>query len=132
WRRDSRFKRGRTLYLGKPENESVSFVEWLVSLDRSEVLELARDLMRRLRTVLKTLHSEVSTLPYKRARRELAQGLTLAFDARPAGSSRIRDLLEGLPRRLESFLTRTLGGWPTHYSTYLRRILKRRGPDDGG
>ncbi|WP_456481275.1 DUF1678 family protein, partial [Methanopyrus sp.] len=60
WRRDSRFKRGRTLYLGKSENESVSFVEWLVSLSQEEVLELARDLVRRLRAVLKTLHSEVS------------------------------------------------------------------------
>ncbi|WP_456481558.1 DUF1678 family protein [Methanopyrus sp.] len=126
WRRDSRFKRGRTLYLGKPENESVSFVEWLVSLDRSEVLELARDLMRRLRAVLKTLHFEVSNLPYKRARRELARGLTLTFDARPAGSSRIRDLLEGLPDRLESFLARTLGGWPAHYSTYLRKVIRSR------
>jgi hypothetical protein len=40
--RNSRFRHGWTLYLGKPENESVRFVEWLVSLDREEVLELAR------------------------------------------------------------------------------------------
>ncbi|WP_456482776.1 DUF1678 family protein, partial [Methanopyrus sp.] len=126
WRRDSRHKHGRTIYLGKPENESVTFVEWLVSLSRGEVLELARDLMRRLRAVLKTLHSEVSTLPYKRARRELARGLALTFDARPADSPRIRDLLEGLPDRLESFLARTLGGWPAHYSSHLRKVIRSR------
>ncbi|WP_456481590.1 DUF1678 family protein [Methanopyrus sp.] len=126
WRRDSRYKHGRTIYLGKPENESVTFVEWLVSLGRGEVLELARDLMRRLRAVLKTLHPEVSNLPYKRARRELARGLALAFDARPADSPRIRDLLEGLPDRLESFLARTLGGWPAHYSTHLRKVIRSR------
>ncbi|WP_456481376.1 DUF1678 family protein, partial [Methanopyrus sp.] len=78
------------------------------------------------RAALKTLHSEISNLPYKQARRELARGLALAFDARPAGSSRIRDLLEGLPRRLESFLTRTLGGWPAHYSTHLRKVIRSR------
>ncbi|WP_457620177.1 DUF1678 family protein, partial [Methanopyrus sp.] len=60
WRRDSKFKHGRTLYLGKPENESVSFVEWLVSLPREEVLELARHFMRNLRSVLKALLTEVS------------------------------------------------------------------------
>ncbi len=86
WRRDSRFKHGRTLYLGKPENESVSFVEWLVSLDREEVLELARHLMRNLRSVRKALLTEVSNLPYKEARRKLARGLGLAFDARPSDS----------------------------------------------
>ncbi|WP_457619350.1 DUF1678 family protein [Methanopyrus sp.] len=126
WRRDSRFKRGRTLYLGKPENESVSFVEWLVSLPQEEVLELARHFMRNLRSVLKALLTEVSDLPYKKARRELARGLGLAFDARPAGSPRIRDLLEELPDRLESFLIRTLGGWPAHYSSYLKRIIRSR------
>ncbi|WP_456484261.1 DUF1678 family protein, partial [Methanopyrus kandleri] len=108
WRPDSRHRHGRTLYLGKPENESVSFVEWLVSLDKEEVLELARQLMRNLRSVLKTLLTEVSSLPYKQARRVLARGLVLTFDARPAGSPRIRDLLEELPDRLESFTVRTL------------------------
>ncbi|WP_456483538.1 DUF1678 family protein [Methanopyrus kandleri] len=123
WRRDSRFKHGRTLYLGKPENESVSFVEWLVSLDRGEVLELARHLTRNLRSVLKTLLTGVSSLPYKKARRVLARGLALVFDARPSESPRIRDLLEGLPDRLESFLIRTLGGWPAHYSSHLKRVI---------
>ncbi|AAM02158.1 DUF1678 family protein [Methanopyrus kandleri] len=126
WRRDSRFKHGRTLYLGKPENESVRFVEWLVSLDRGEVLELARHLMRNLRSVLKTLLAEVSDLPYKRARRVLARGLSLAFNARPSESPRIRDLLEELPDRLESFLIRTLGGWPAHYSIHLRKVIRSR------
>ncbi|WP_456483804.1 DUF1678 family protein [Methanopyrus kandleri] len=126
WRRDSRHKRGRTLYLGKPENESVSFVEWLVSLDRGEVLELARHLMRNLRSVLKTLLTEVSSLPYKKARRLLARWLALTFDARPSNSPRIRDLLEELPDRLESFAVRTLGGWPAHYSSYLRKVIRSR------
>ncbi|AAM01546.1 DUF1678 family protein [Methanopyrus kandleri] len=126
WRRDSRHKRGRTLYLGKPENKSVRFVEWLVSLDREEVLELARQLMRNLRSVLKTLLTEVSDLPYKKARRILARGLALAFDARPAGSPGIRDVLEKLPDRLESFLIRTLGGWPAHYSSYLGKVIHSR------
>ncbi|AAM02849.1 DUF1678 family protein [Methanopyrus kandleri] len=127
WRRDPRHKHGRTLYLGKPENESVSFVEWLVSLDRREVLELARHLMRNLRSVLKTLLTEVSDLPYKKARWVLARGLALAFDARPSESPRIRDLLEELPDRLESFAVRTLGGWPAHYSSYLRKVIHHRG-----
>ncbi len=126
WRRDSKFKHGRTLYLGKPKNESVSFVEWLVSLDKEEVLELARHLMRNLRSVLKTLLTEVSSLPYKKARRLLARGLVLTFDARPSNSPRIRDVLEELPDRLESFLIRTLGGWPTHYSSHLNRIIRSR------
>ncbi|AAM02522.1 DUF1678 family protein [Methanopyrus kandleri] len=126
WRRDSKFRHGRTLYLGKPENESVRFTEWLVSLDRSEVLELARHLMRNLRSVLKTLLTEVSSLPYKRARCVLTRGLALAFDARPSNSPRIRDLLEELPDRLESFLVRTLGGWPAHYSSHLNKIIRSR------
>ncbi|WP_148679766.1 DUF1678 family protein [Methanopyrus kandleri] len=126
WRRDSRFKHGRTLYLGKPENGSVRFVEWLVSLDREEVLELARHLMRNLRSVLKTLLTEVSGLPYKQARRVLARGLALAFDARPSESPRIRDVLEELPDRLESFTVRTLGGWPAHYSSHLKRVIRSR------
>ncbi|WP_456484237.1 DUF1678 family protein [Methanopyrus kandleri] len=126
WRRDSRFRHGRTLYLGKPENESVRFVEWLVSLDRGEVLELARQLMRNLRSVLKTLLAEVSSLPYKRGRRLLARGLALTFDARPSESPRIRDVLEELPDRLESFTVRTLGGWPAHYSSYLRKVIYHR------
>ncbi|WP_456484259.1 DUF1678 family protein [Methanopyrus kandleri] len=126
WRRDPRHKRGRTLYLGKPENESVRFVERLVSLDREEVLELARHLMRNLRSVLRTLLAEVSDLPYKKARRVLARGLALAFDARPANSTRIRDVLEELPDRLESFLVRTLGGWPAHYSAHLNKIIRSR------
>ncbi|HII69772.1 DUF1678 family protein [Methanopyrus kandleri] len=126
WRKDSRFKHGRTLYLDKSENESVSFVEWLVSLDRSEVLELARHLMRNLRSVLKTLLTEVLSLPYKKARRVLTRGLALAFDARPSNSPRIRDLLEELPDRLESFAVRTLGGWPAHYSSYLRKVIRSR------
>ncbi|AAM02556.1 DUF1678 family protein [Methanopyrus kandleri] len=126
WRCDSRFKHGRTLYLGKPENESVSFVEWLVSLDRNEVLKLARHLMRNLRSVLKTLLTEISNLPYKRARRVLARGLALTFDARPSNSPRIRDVLEELPDRLESFLIRTLGGWPAHYSSHLNKIIRSR------
>ncbi|AAM02370.1 DUF1678 family protein [Methanopyrus kandleri] len=126
WRRDSKFEHGRTLYLGKPENESVSFVEWLVSLDREEVLELARHLMRNLRSVLKTLLTEVSDLPYKRARRVLARGLALTFDARPSDSPRIRDVLEKLPDRLESFLIRALGSWPAHYSSHLRKVIRSR------
>ncbi|AAM01515.1 DUF1678 family protein [Methanopyrus kandleri] len=126
WRRDSKFKHGRTLYLGKPENESVRFVEWLVSLDRNEVLELARHLMRNLRSVLKTLLTGVSDLPYKRARRVLARGLALTFDARPSESPRIRDVLEELPDRLESFAIRTLGGWPAHYSAHLRKVIRHR------
>jgi len=87
WRRDSRFKHGRTLYLGKLENESVSFVEWSVFLDRGEVLELARHLTRNLRSVLKTLLAGVSCLPYKKARRALARGLALVLDARLANST---------------------------------------------
>ncbi|WP_456484027.1 DUF1678 family protein [Methanopyrus kandleri] len=126
WRRDSRHRHGRTLYLGKPENESVSFVEWLVSLNRGEVLELARHLMRNLRSVLKTLLTQVSSLPYKQARRTLARGLALTFDARPSNSPRIRDVLEELPDRLESFLVRTLGGWPAHYSSHLRKVIRSR------
>ncbi|AAM02465.1 Uncharacterized protein specific for M.kandleri, MK-1 family [Methanopyrus kandleri AV19] len=132
WRRDSRFKHGRTLYLGKSENESVSFVEWLVSLDRGEVLELARHLMRNLRSVLKTLLTEVSDLPYKKVRRVLARGLALAFDARPAGSPGIRDVLEELPDRLESFVIRTLGGWPAHYSSYLESSVRAGDSSTGG
>ncbi|WP_456483786.1 DUF1678 family protein [Methanopyrus kandleri] len=126
WRRDSRFRHGRTLYLGKLKNESVSFVEWLVSLDKEQVLELARHLMRNLRSVLKTLLTEVSSLSYKKARRVLARGLAMAFDARPANSTRIRDVLEELPDRLESFLIRTLGGWPAHYSSHLRKVIRSR------
>ncbi|AAM02376.1 DUF1678 family protein [Methanopyrus kandleri] len=126
WRRDSRHKCGRTLYLGKPENESVRFVEWLVSLNRAEVLELARHLMRNLRSVLKTLLTEVSSLPYKQARRVLARGLALTFNARPSNSPQIRDLLEELPDRLESFAVRTLGGWPAHYSAHLNKIIRFR------
>ncbi|WP_456484276.1 DUF1678 family protein [Methanopyrus kandleri] len=126
WRGDSRFKHGRTLYLGKSDNESVSFTEWLVSMDREEVLELARHIMRNLRSVLKTLLAEVSDLPYKWARRVLACGLSLTFDARPADSTRLRDLLEELPGRLESFVVRTLGGWPAHYSSHLRKVIRSR------
>ncbi|AAM02482.1 Uncharacterized protein specific for M.kandleri, MK-1 family [Methanopyrus kandleri AV19] len=124
--RNSRHERGRTLYLGKSENESVSFIEYLVSLNRAEVLELARHLMRNLRSVLKSLLPQVSSLPYKKARRVLARGLALAFDARPAESPRIRDLLEELPDRLESFFMRTLGGWPAYYFSHLRKVIRSR------
>ncbi|WP_457619776.1 DUF1678 family protein, partial [Methanopyrus sp.] len=96
------------------------------SLPREDVLELARHLMRNLRSVLKTLLTEISSLTYKKARRKLAQGLGLAFDARPSDSPRIRDLLEELPDRLESFLIRTLGGWPAHYSSFLRKVIRSR------
>jgi len=126
WRRDSRFKHGRTLHLGlgKPENESVSFIEQLVSLDRGEVLELARHLTRGPCSVLKTLLTGVPSLPYKKARRALARGLALVLDARPANSTRIRNVLEELPERLEYFAIRTLGGRPAHYSSYsyLRKV----------
>ncbi|AAM01540.1 Uncharacterized protein specific for M.kandleri, MK-1 family [Methanopyrus kandleri AV19] len=98
---------------------------------REEVLELARQLMRNLRSVLKTLLTEVSDLPYKKARRLLARGLALTFDARPSESPRIRDLLEELPNRLEPFLVRTLEGWPAHYSAHLKRIIRRRKSLDG-
>ncbi len=98
----------------------------MVSLDKEQVLELARHLMRNLRSVLKTLLTEVSDLPYKKARRVLARGLALAFDARPANSTRIRDVLEELPDRLESFTVRTLGEWPAHYSSHLNKIIRSR------
>ncbi len=77
--------------------------------------------------MLKTLLAGVSSLPYKKARRVLARGLALVFDARPANSTRIRDVLEELPDRLESLVIRTLGGWSAHYSSHLNKIIRSRG-----
>jgi hypothetical protein len=56
----------------------------------------------------------------------LARGLALTFDARPSNSPRIRDVLEELPDRLESFAVRTLGGWPAHYSAQLRKVIRSK------
>ncbi|WP_457619562.1 DUF1678 family protein, partial [Methanopyrus sp.] len=66
------------------------------------------------------------------ARCKLARGLASIFDARPASSPGIRDLLEELPDRLESFLVRTLGGWPAYYSSFLHKVIRsrRRSLDD--
>ncbi len=123
FKRTRRFKHPRLIYLGK-SGPSVEFVEWLAERPEGKVLELARLAVRHLRSALERIVREAPGT--EDVRRLVARLLALAFDLEPAGSTRIKRLLERAPR----FTRVVLGPWEAWFAeNVLRKLLYRRSRD---
>ncbi len=116
-----RKKRGRTVYLGVPDKESVVTLEVLLELSKPEFLALATKIMRNLHSLLRQALHEVRSLPLKKAKallvRYIADSMLLEGDS-------LRDPIPDYPGKLRGFLARVLGRWSAGYSGTLGRILK--------
>ncbi len=116
-----RKKRGRTVYLGVPDKESVVTLEVLLELSKPEFLALATKIMRNLHSLLRQALREVKNLPLKKAKallvRYIADSMLLEGDS-------LRDPIPDYPGRLRGFLARVLGRWSAGYSSRLSKIIK--------
>jgi len=122
WRRDSRFNRGRTIYLGRNE-WAIEFVRWLRGLSESEFRRLIGRVVSAVRSVVREVVEE--------GLKESASGLAFSIALRVEDAllfgekfeeSRegLEDVLSELPGRLRRKLGRVLGRWRPYLSLRLR------------